>query len=120
MRRLYAIQTLQAAARGRRARVLLRQVRSLPRELQCKISFYMREPLLLQLYHYRPIAKAVARYVASIPPIIWDSGERRAVKHAHYLLHKYSAILDRATMCPDQLRWVVFVGRHVITDGCVD
>ena len=108
-----AILRLQAATRACRTRALLRRFRKLPRELQCKVCFYIREPLLLRLYHHRPIARAVARYVHSVPPIIWDAKEREQVKHAQYLMHKYKDILESTELGTEQVRWIVFVFRQL-------
>ena len=75
----------------------------------------MREPLLLHLYHYRPIRRAVIRYIESIPHIIWGREDRRAVKHAQYLMDKYGPILDDSLLYKhyDQVKWIVFVFRQI-------
>ena len=91
---------IQATWRARKARRIVTAVfRPLPRDLQRRVLFYLSEPLLLELHHYRPLRRVIRGYVFRMCLYIdAAAGHDETVVFAYilhvlHLVQKYSIIL---------------------------
>lgn len=105
----------RARAAAQRTRAVCAHVfRPLPRDLQCKILYHVREAWLLERHHYRPLRRIIYRYLDSTPTIVYDDASAHQLLRSGYLIAKYSAILSVQT----HLRtWITFVSTHMAQTG---
>ena len=104
-----AASRIQSVWRGRRCRRAIRNLLiGLPRDVQRKIVFHMREPLLLELHHYSPLRRVICGYVKSVPCVVSSEEEVERVRKALRLMTKYERILPSDE---SSLRWFRFVTR---------
>lgn len=101
---------IQSVFRGRRCRRHLNAIfRKLPHDLQRKVLFHMREPLLVEKHHFAPIRNICYKYINQVPDFVFDDADRRQMLHARHLMLKYSSILK---VEPETYKWIMFVTQH--------
>lgn len=110
---------LQKIWRGCRVRKSLLVYERLPLDIQRIVIFYLREPLLLEWYHYMPLRRVIEPKLRKMqyPPYfpMWNLEREIRIKEMMYcyrLATKYLHILD-----PQLIATVAQMATHLIVDS---
>ena len=112
LRVVESVALVQASFRGWRCRCLLRRVfYPLPPDLQRKVLFHMRLPLLVEKHHSAIIRRICMRHISGVPSIVHAREDRERMIYARYLMLKYGEVLD---VDRHLRRWIMFVTNELL------